>query len=106
MQYTEKFHFDTMKDNSPTTSVEATKPNRGNRWNPVLPFLVTLLGSVTFIFDAGTTFLGSISTFGLCFFIAYITQIVFRRFFVALPLFMTVQTYNHDSLKPQPERGA
>jgi hypothetical protein len=93
-----------MKNDSPDTSVNARKPDLGNRWNPVLPFFVTLLGSVTFIFDAGTTFLGSVSTFGLCFLIAYITQIIFGRFLVALPLLMTVQTFDLDSPKTQADK--
>jgi hypothetical protein len=90
-----------MKDHSLPTSIKAVEPNRGNRWNPVLPFSVSLLGSLTFIFASGTTLLGALSTFGLSFVVAYITQIVFARFFIALPLLTAVPTHNHDS---QPEK--
>lgn len=97
-------HDAAMKDGSPTTSTDGTVPDCGNRWSPVLPFFVSLLGSVTFIFDADSTFLGTLSTFGMCFMIAYVTQVVFGRFLVALPLLMTVPTFSSESQKPQPER--
>jgi hypothetical protein len=83
-----------MQDDTPPPSAQVTAsiPKGSSRWNPILPFVISVIGSLTFIFASGTTFSSALTTFALCFTVAYITQIIFGRFFLALPFFDTVST--------------
>jgi hypothetical protein len=83
-----------MQDDTPPPSAPVKAPisRRLSRWNPILPFVISVIGSLTFIFAPGTSISSALTTFGLCFAVAYITQIIFGRFFIALPLFDTVPT--------------